>query len=165
MSSAPALDTGQAVRFLQNLQQQKTGMVFTNLLSSLTNPGSEEELLLPLRQLLLKHIISTYPPKVAIGHGQLSNEVFSPGKSHRRNHPHNLASTPLTACAEMRVQGGGGPGEAGGRRRRAEACTAWQACCFGCQREQQILQVLLRSGVGRECGVSSIPPGSFGMSS
>ena len=100
MSSAPALDTGQAVRFLQNLQQQKTGTVFTNLLSSLTNPGSEEELLLPLRQLLLKHIISTYPPKVAIGHGQLSNEVFSPGKSHRRNHPHNLASTPLTACTE-----------------------------------------------------------------
>ena len=50
-------------QFLQNLQKQTTGTVFTNLSSSLTNPGGEEELLLPLRQLILKHIFSTYPPK------------------------------------------------------------------------------------------------------
>ena len=42
-------------QFLQNLQKQTTGTVFTNFSSSLTNPGGEEELLLPLRQLLLKH--------------------------------------------------------------------------------------------------------------
>ena len=50
-------------QFLQNLQKQTTGTVFTNFSSSLTIPGGEEELLLPLRQLILKHIISTYPPK------------------------------------------------------------------------------------------------------
>ena len=36
--------------------KQTTGTVFTKYISSLTNPGSEEELHLPLRQLLLKHI-------------------------------------------------------------------------------------------------------------
>ena len=65
------------MQFLQNLQKQTTGTVFTNFLSSLTNTGSEEELLLPLRQLLLKHIISTYPPKGAICHRQLSNEAVA----------------------------------------------------------------------------------------
>ena len=42
-------------QFLQNLQKQTTGTVFTNFSSSLTNPSGEEERLLPLRQLLLKH--------------------------------------------------------------------------------------------------------------
>ena len=64
---------------------QTTGTVFTKFISSLTNPGGEEELLLPLRQLLLKHItyfnISLKGGKVK---GQLPSEVFSPGKGHRR---------------------------------------------------------------------------------
>ena len=64
---------------------QTTGTVFTKFISSLTNPGGEEELLLPLRQLLLKHItyfnISLKGGKVK---GQLPSEAFSPGKGHRR---------------------------------------------------------------------------------
>ena len=97
-------------QFLKNLQKRKTGTVFTNFSSSLTIPGGEEELLLPLRQLVLKHIISTYPPKVAICHHQLSNEVSSPGKSHRRTPPESNA--PITAWAghsykEIKVAGDG----------------------------------------------------------
>ena len=38
-------------QFLKNLQKRKTGTVFTNFSSSLTNPSGEEELLLPLQQL------------------------------------------------------------------------------------------------------------------
>ena len=86
-------------QFLQNLQKQTTGTVFTNFSSSLTIPGGEEELLLPLRQLVLKHIISTYPPKVAICHRQLSNEVSSPGKSHRRTPLPPQSNAPITAWA------------------------------------------------------------------